>query len=142
MSLRHFGTMTVLVALSTMGGVATPARGAGAIGMEEAVVRFQDPVLVGGRFLMGKVLFVHDEERKARGEPCTLIYRLDGRKAPERVVAFHCKRVNRAVADQFTLGMRTTDLGFRVLTAYQFSGSDHAHQVLTPNEAARLHAAH
>lgn len=142
MSLRHFVIMPALAGVITLAELSAPARGAEAPAREQAVVSFRDPVLVGGRFLMGRVLIVHDEELKARGEPCTLIYRLDGEKPPEQVVAFHCKRVSRAVADEFTLGMRTTDLGFRILTAYQFRGSDHAHQVLTPREAARLHSEH
>ncbi len=142
MSLRHFGTMSALLGLITLADHAAPARGTEAPATQKASVSFRDPVLVGDRFLMGRVLFVHDEERKARGEPCTLIYQLDGQKAPEQVAAFHCKRVSRRVADQFTLGMRTTELGYRILTAYQFSGSDHAHQVMTPREAAALHAIH
>jgi len=142
MSLRHFVMMSALVGVVSLADRPAPARGAEAPAREQAIVSFRDPVLVDGRFLMGRVAIVHDEELKARGEPCTLVYRLDGEKPPERVVAFHCKRVSRAVADQFTLGMRTTDLGFRILTSYQFRGSDHAHQVLTPREAARSHTVH
>lgn len=142
MSLRHFVMMSALVTLVALAGLAAPARGIEAPAAEQAVVSFRDPVLVGGRFLMGRYLFVHSEELKARGEPCTLVYELAEQRPPRTVVAFHCKRVNRAVAEQFTVGMRTTDLGFRTLTAYQFRGSDHAHQVLTPREAAREHSIH
>jgi hypothetical protein len=87
-------------------------------------------------------MFVHDDELKARGEPCSKVYRLDAPKAPELVTSFHCKRVSRPVAEQFTLGLHTTDPSFRILTAYQFRGSDHAHKLLSSTEAAREHATH
>jgi hypothetical protein len=142
MRVRHVVMMSALLGVISLAGLSTLARGAEATAREEAVVSFQDPVLVGGRFLMGKVLIVHDEELKARGEPCTVIYQLDGAKRPALVVALHCKRVSRPVAEQFTVGTRMTDPPFRILTAYQFRGSDHAHQLVEPREAESLHGVH
>ena len=143
MSLRQYAMMSALVGVVVLANPAPPPLGATeALSIEKAVITFRDPVLINGRFLMGRVMFVHDEQLKARGEPCTVVYQLDEPKAPEQVASFHCKRVSRPVADQFTLGLRTTDLSFRILTAYQFRGADHAHQLLSSTEAAREHAAH
>jgi hypothetical protein len=132
MRLRHVVMMSALVAAAGLVQLATPARGAEtSAARQSAVVLFQDPVVVNGTFVMGLVKIVHDEDRMARGEPCTQVFRIAEGKAPEEVVAVHCKRISKPVADQTTLAMRTTDLNYRVLTAYQFQGTDHAHQLLT-----------
>ena len=142
MQLRHSVMVLALVGLATLGGLAALTNSAEATATQEAVATIRTPLQVGGRFLMGRYLVVHDEERKARGEPCTSIYDLGRQGSREPVVAFHCKRVRRDVAEAFTIESRATDLGWRVLTAYQFPGSDHAHQVLTPREVARSHSTH
>ena len=129
MRLRHVVMMSALVAAAGLAQLATPARGAET--KQSAVVLFQDPVVVNGTFVMGLVKIVHDEDRMARGEPCTQVFRLPEGKPPEEVVAVHCKRVSKPVAERTTLAIRTTDLNHRVLTAYQFQGTDHAH-VLQP----------
>src|SRR5262245_1143159 len=37
-------------------------------------VLFMKPVLIGTRVLLGKYVIAHDNDRMARGEPCTYIY--------------------------------------------------------------------
>ena len=129
MRLRHVVMLSALVALAGLAESATPARGAETSATQSAVVIFQDPVVINGTFVMGLVKIVHDEDRMARGEPCTQVFHLPEGKPPPEVVAVHCKRISRPVADQLTLSLRTTDPSYRVLTAYQFRGTDHAHQL-------------
>ena len=129
MRLRHVVMLSALVALAGLAESATPARGAEISARQSAVVIFQDPVVINGTFVMGLVKIVHDEDRMARGEPCTQVFHLPEGKPPVEVVAVHCKRISRPVADQLTLSLRTTDPSYRVLTAYQFRGTDHAHEL-------------
>ncbi len=129
MRLRHFVTLSMLLAVVGLLELGMPAGAADTSARQSAIVTLQDPVSVGGHFVMGRIKIVHDEDRMARGEPCTQVYRLAEGKPPEEVVAIHCKRVSRAIADQLTLEMRRTDPTYRILTAYQFRGSDHAHEL-------------
>jgi hypothetical protein len=136
MRLRHFVTLSMLLAGVGLFELGMPADAAGTSARQSAIVTFADPVLVGGTWVMGRIQIVHDEDRMARGEPCTHVYRLAKGKQPEEVVAIHCKRVSRPIADRLTLGMRTTDPRFRTLTSYQFRGSDHAHELLPAGQPA------
>jgi hypothetical protein len=128
MRLRHVALVSALMA--TVGLLSLAPAAADNPLSQSAILTFQDPVLVNGTFVMGKVKIVHDEERMARGEPCTQLFRLEEGKAPKELVAVHCKRVGRPVANQLTLVMRTTNPSYRILTAYQFAGTDHAHELV------------
>ena len=129
MRLRHFAMLCALAAVVGLLSLA-PAGNAAPPATQSAVVLFEAPVAVNGTFVMGRVKIVHDEERMARGLPCTRMFQLEEGKAPQELVAVHCKRVSRPVADQLTLALRTTDPSYRILTAYQFRGADHAHQLV------------
>lgn len=136
MRFRHFVTLSMLLAVVGLLELGMPAGATETSARQSAIVTFPDPVLVGGTFVMGRIEIVHDEDRMARGEPCTQVYRLAKGKLPQEVVAIHCKRVSRPIAEHLTLGMRTTDPRFRTLTTYQFRGSDHAHELLAAGHTA------
>jgi hypothetical protein len=85
--------------------------------------------------LLGKYIFVHDEDRMAKGEPCLYVYEYseDQKGQPEirpekLVVSFHCQPVQRAKADQIVLtyGMAGDLLELREI---QFPGSTEGHRV-------------
>jgi hypothetical protein len=99
--------------------------------VEEIVVTFRDPVLVGDRILMGKYVIEHDNGRMARGRPCTHIYAYDDRRLP--VVAFHCRHLNRphSAAPTVTLLSLHDSSGLRRLTEFQFRGEAAGHGVPT-----------
>ena len=136
MRLRHFVTLSMLLAVVGLLELGMPAGAAETSARQSAVVMFQDPVSVGGTFVMGRIKIVHDEDRMARGEACTQLYRLAEGKPPVEVVAIHCKRVGRPIADKLTLEMRRRDPSYRILTAYQFRGSDHAHELPLAGDVA------
>ena len=96
-----------------------------------AAVNFTDTVMIAGAFVTGPVVFVHDDERMARGEPCTTVHRLDAVKGPgEEIVAFHCKpRWGKKAPEKFTKSTRTQPDGPPILTEYQFAGDEEAHAV-------------
>ena len=98
---------------------------------ESAIVEFAETVKLGGVLLRGEYLIVHDEERMARGEPCTYIYR--GKRADETklVSAFHCIHVqrDRAASFQVTFSRRSSPYETAEITEIQFAGSRDGHMV-------------
>ncbi len=117
-SLVFFG-----IALAGSRTVADPA-------IKWASVNLKDTTVIAGAFVSGPVVFVHDDARMARGEPCTSVHRFDARKgAGEEIVAFHCKpRWTKAPA-RFTQSTASRPDGPPVMTEYQFAGDGEAHGV-------------
>ena len=93
---------------------------------QTAEVWFKRPVMVGGSILLGRYVIEHDNERMARGEPCTHIYAYDNRTRP--VAAFHCVHLERDRADNNLVVVYTTSDGVtQRLTEFQFAGETAAH---------------
>ena len=91
-----------------------------------------EPTLIGSTIVQGPVLFVHDDARMARGEPCTTVRLFEPGVGPlDEVASFHCTPIRRAAARSFTITTRRNDaLGFGcVLVEYQFAGDTEAHGV-------------
>lgn len=95
-----------------------------------ANVNLKDTTVIAGAFVSGPVVFVHDDARMARGEPCTSVHRLDPGKGPgEEIVAFHCKPRWTRAPGKFTAATASRPDGPPVMTEYQFAGDDEAHGV-------------
>lgn len=95
-----------------------------------AAVNLKDATLIAGSFISGPVVFVHDDARMARGEPCTTVHRFEPGKGPgEELVAFHCKPRWGKAPSKFTAGINTRPDGPPILTEYQFAGDEEAHIV-------------
>jgi hypothetical protein len=93
---------------------------------QAAEVWFQRPVLVGPAILLGRYVIEHDNDRMARGEPCTHIYAYDDRTKP--VAAFQCTHLERDRADQNKVVLYTTSDGVtQRLAEFQFAGETAAH---------------
>ena len=91
-----------------------------------AEVWFQRPVLVGRSILQGRYVIEHDNDRMARGEPCTHIYAYNDRTTP--VVTFHCTHLERDRAAQNIVVLTTSgDTNMQKLTEFQFAGETGAH---------------
>jgi hypothetical protein len=91
-------------------------------------VVFRDPVLVGGKVLMGWYVIEHDDDRMARGEPCTYIYELDSMREP--VVTFPCTHIERDAPATATVELKTTAAPpLKALKSFQFAGETAAHGV-------------
>jgi hypothetical protein len=100
-----------------------------------AVTSLAEPTLIGSTIVQGPVLFVHDDAKMARGEPCTTIRLFDPEKGPaEELVSFHCIPKARPVVGTFTITTRpNVELGFGcILTEYQFAGDAEGHGVPAP----------
>jgi hypothetical protein len=83
-------------------------------------------VLVGKAILQGRYVIEHDNDRMARGEPCTHIYAYADRATP--VATFHCTHLERDRADT-NIVVVVPALGgtMQQLTEFQFAGETAAH---------------
>jgi hypothetical protein len=93
---------------------------------QTAEVWFQRPVLVGRAILQGRYVIEHDNDRMARGEPCTHLYAYNDRVTP--VATFHCTRLERDRPSHNVVVLTTTSDGtMQRLTEFQFAGEIFAH---------------
>ena len=91
-----------------------------------AEVWFHRPVLVGKSILQGRYVIEHDNDRMARGEPCTHIYAFEDQKTP--IVAFHCTHLERDRAKVNVVVLTTTSDGnMQKLSEFQFAGETASH---------------
>lgn len=89
-------------------------------------VWFHRPVLVGRAILQGHYVIEHDNDRMARGEPCTHVYAYNDRVTP--VAMFECAHLERDRASQNVVVLVTTaDGSMQKLTEFQFAGESFAH---------------
>jgi hypothetical protein len=96
------------------------------------MVYLSEPTLIGSTIVQGPVLFVHDEAKMMRGEPCTSVRLFEPGNGPlEEIAAFRCVPVSRKAVTRFTITTRPNEeLGFGcVLTEYQFAGEAEGHGV-------------
>lgn len=98
---------------------------------ESAVVEFPQNVKLQNVVLRGSYIFVHDEERMARGEACSWVYRNKNGKEGDVVTSFHCVHTENAPAKAFTVRYKRGDLpnGMLELIEFQFAGSTAGHRV-------------
>ncbi|MCU1386280.1 MAG: hypothetical protein JWL71_4977 [Acidobacteria bacterium] len=98
-----------------------------------AMVYLAAPTLIGSTIVQGPVLFMHDAEKMARGEPCTSVRLVEPATGPlEDIAAFHCLvRPGGTAPNHFVLTIVPNVIaGFGgVLTAYQFAGDSEIHGV-------------
>jgi len=122
-------TVILVAALSTA-AAATSGDDAGR--RQWAAVYLSEPTLIGSTIVQGPVVFVHDDGKMARGEPCTSVLLFEPGKGPtEEVAAFHCIPERRPFVHKFTMTTRpNVELGFGcVLIEYQFAGDAEGHGV-------------
>jgi hypothetical protein len=98
--------------------------------IQQDVVTFDTPVKLLGVMLKGDYLFVHDEERMARGEACTYVYTYSEGKKRNLVTSFHCIPTEREKTNHFTVSVRMLP-GVKLyeLIEYRFAGSTEGHRV-------------
>jgi len=114
---------------STVSSAASAAR------KEQAVMKFNDPVMLMGIPLKGEYLFVHDDKKMAREEACTYVYQGLAAASDKLVASFHCRPAIRARANSFIVRTALNASGQYELREYQFAGNIEAHRVpLNPHE--------
>ena len=129
MRARFLVGMLLVVVVFASGGIAST--GSHMSPQQWAIVNFTDPVSVYGHFLMGPVLIVHDDEKMAKGEPCTSMYRFDRADGSRTLeVEFFCTPEQRTVCEKTTFAVtRNSRTGINEMTEYQFAGDSEVHGV-------------
>lgn len=86
--------------------------------------------------LQGKYIFVHDDSKMAKGEPCLYVYEYSEDQAgrpevkPEKlVVSFHCEPIQREKVTQIVLTYGMINPELFELREIQFPGSTKGHRV-------------
>ena len=97
---------------------ATPVR-------QIAEVWFKRPTMIGRSIVQGRYVIEHDNDRMARGEPCTHVYAFDNRETP--VATFHCTHLERDATGKNRVVLITLPDGMHKLTEFQFAGETAAH---------------
>jgi hypothetical protein len=126
--------MLLIVASMTLGAI-TSGDALSAARRQSAVVWLKEPTLIVSTIVQGPVIFTHDYDKMARGEPCTNVYLWEpGKGRGEEVASFHCIPTARKEARKFTFRTEPNlDLGFGcILTEYQFAGDSEGHGVPSP----------
>lgn len=94
--------------------------------VQKTDVWFKRPVRVGNSILQGRHVIEHDNDRMARGEPCTHIYAYNDQTTP--VVTFHCTHLERDRVSANTVVLYTIGDGtMQALSEFQFAGEHAAH---------------
>ena len=130
MSFRTLGRM--LLVLGVLIPLVLTTAGSAAPRLQIAVMNLTEPTLIGSTIVDGPVVFVHDMDRMARGEPCTSILLYEpGQGSAEELVSFHCVPRETERARVFTVKTEPNLVaGFGcVLTAYQFAGDTEEHGI-------------
>ncbi|MGE0885348.1 MAG: hypothetical protein AB7P14_17520 [Blastocatellales bacterium] len=98
---------------------------------ESAVVEFANTVKLGGVLLRGQYMIVHDEERMAKGEACTYVYRGKKEVADNLVTSFHCIHMDRAKTEKLKISFINYGKPYEVpeIIEIQFAGSSDGHRV-------------
>jgi hypothetical protein len=93
-------------------------------------VWFKRPTLVGKTVLQGRYVVEHDNDRMARGEPCTHIYAYDAYDKGDRskpMATFHCTHLERERATTNIVVLESLSDGWQRLTEFQFAGETASH---------------
>ena len=126
--------LLLTVASLTM-SVMTSGDAVSAARRRSAVVWLKEPTLIVSTIIQGPVMFIHDDDRMARGEPCTTVHLWEpGKGRGEEVASFHCIPTARKAAPKFIFRTEpNVELGFGcILTEYQFAGDSEGHGVPSP----------
>src|SRR5215472_10546672 len=106
--------------------------------VDMAVLEFTEKTELLGVTLLGKYVFIHDDQKKAEGKECLYVYEYTGdAKAPlsarlgKQIFAFHCQMIERPKSkiDVLTLTMSKNSNIFEI-KEIQFAGTDRGHRVL------------
>lgn len=95
-----------------------------------AIVRFLRPTIVAGAFVIGTVVIEHDDEKMAKGEPCTTVYRYKSKnELGEPIVSFMCMPQDRPYATKFEATLNRGVSWPDRLVEYQIAGEHEGHGV-------------
>ena len=135
--MKRFSQVSLIfVAIAMIVGAQALRAYAARPGRDISVVDLSDKTRVAKTILQGKYIFVHDDEKMAKGEACFYIYEYcaDAAGQPEArpdklVVSFHCQPVQREKARHIILTYGMVNPELFELREIQFTGSTEGHRV-------------
>ena len=116
----NMDAISMLLAQDPIDTATAPAR-------QVTEVWFQRPVVIDHKILQGRYVIEHDNDRMARGEPCTHIYAYSDQTKP--IVTFHCTHLERDITTQNTVVLYSTADGWQKMSEFQFKGEAASHGV-------------
>jgi hypothetical protein len=124
----RLGLGALVIALLAVAAVTAVEPSAGT--RQQGTAFFLSPTQIAGVMVQGKTLIVHDDDKMARGEPCTTVYLYHG-KVAKPLVSFMCKPEARPVTQKMIVKCVPNTLTWTtdVMTEYQFAGETEAHGV-------------
>lgn len=111
-----------IFAVATTTGSSSAAR-------KSATFDFQRPTLIADTVVRGQTIIVHDDDRMARGEACTTVYRSRNGRRGAKLVEFMCKPISRTAPSSFVVRRVLVSPNQERLTEYQFEGDTESHGV-------------
>jgi hypothetical protein len=136
---RILNGMLLVVASMTLSAISS-GDAVSAARRQSAVVWLKEPTLILSTIVQGPVIFTHDDDKMARGKPCTTVYLWEpGKGRGEEVASFRCIPTARKAAAKFTVRTEPNlELGFGcILTEYQFAGDTEGHGVPSLTKRAK-----
>jgi len=126
----------IFVAIAMVVGAQALRAPAAPPGKDMSVVDLPDKTRVMKTVLQGKYIFIHDDEKMAKGDACFYIYEynVDAAGQPDArpdklVVSFHCQPVQREKATHIVLTYGMVNPELFELREIQFTGSTEGHRV-------------
>lgn len=125
-----FSALAIIVGAQALRAYAAPPA------KDISVVDLPDKTRVVKTVLQGKYIFIHDDEKMAKGEACFCVYEYsaDAAGQPEArpdklVLSFHCQPVQREKARHIILTYGMVNPELFELREIQFTGSTEGHRV-------------
>jgi hypothetical protein len=108
---------------------AAATTGSSSAARKSAAFDFERPTLIAGTVVSGQVVIVHDDDKMARGEACTTVYRSHRGRQGEKLVEFMCNPIKRAAPAGFLVRRVPLSANQERLAEYQFRGDTESHGV-------------
>lgn len=125
MRVRVLGGIAVAMAIFAVAATT----GSSSAARKSAAFDFERPTLIAGTVVSGQVIIVHDDDRMARGEACTSVYRSHRGRQGAKLVEFMCKPISRTAPAGFLVRRLPVSANQDRLTEYQFRGDTESHAV-------------
>ncbi len=135
--MKRFSQVSLIfVAIAMVVGAQALRAHAATPGKDMSVVDLPDKTRVMKTVLQGKYIFIHDDEKMAKGDACFYIYEYSSDAAgqpearPDKLaVSFHCQPVQRQKATHIVLTYGMVNPELFELREIQFTGSTEGHRV-------------
>lgn len=96
---------------------------------QEAEVHFSEQVMLRDVALKGDYLFVHDDDKMAKGEPCMNVYQVNANRTSKLVVSFRCQPIEREKTERTLITVSPGSDGRSRVAEIQFAATSEGHRI-------------